>query len=187
MNARTLACVITTPLGIPVEPDVNRMWAASCGPFAPLGSVVGYPVQSAGENCAVMAAGGSSAPSQPIEWVSAKPGDANSASSVAPTGPLARIQRLSHEAIIFSSRGAGLAGSSGTYTASALSTPRIATSAAGDLGVNRQTRSPRAQPASLRRCASRLLASSSPSYVRRSPLNTRAPASGRRPACAETQ
>src|SRR5438046_2530192 len=77
MNARTLACVITTPLGSPVEPDVNRMWAASCGPFAVAGSVVGYRVKSAGENCAVMAAGGSSAPSQPIEWVSAKPGDAH--------------------------------------------------------------------------------------------------------------
>src|SRR5437867_13319806 len=100
MNARTLACVITTPLGIPVEPDVNRMWAASCGPFAAAGSVVGYPVKSAAENCAVMVAGGSSAPCQPIEWVSAEPGDANSASSVAPTGPLARSQRSSYAAVI---------------------------------------------------------------------------------------
>src|SRR5439155_1584123 len=146
MKARTLACVITTPLGVPVEPDVNRMWAGSCGPFTLTGSVEGYAVRSARENCAVMAAGGSSAPSQPIAWVSAKPGAVNSASSVGPTGPLARIQRLSHEAIIFSSRGTGFPGSSGTYTASALSTPRIATIAAGDLGVSRQTRSPRAQP-----------------------------------------
>src|SRR5436190_2013054 len=115
MNARTLACVITTPLGSPVEPDVNRMWAASCGPFAVAGSVVGYRVKSAGENCAVMAAGGSSAPSQPIEWVSAKPGDANSASSVAPTGPLARIQRLSHEALPLEHQGARIGAPAGLH------------------------------------------------------------------------
>src|SRR6185295_8846914 len=142
MKARTLACVMTTPLGIPVEPDVNRMWAGSSGPFALGGSVAGYAVRSDRENCAVTAARGWSSPSQPIEWAAAKPGDANSDSSVGPTAPLARIQRLSHEAIIFSSRGTGLPGSRGTYTASALSTPRTATIAAGDLGVRRQTRSP---------------------------------------------
>ena len=59
--------------------------------------------------------------------------------------------------------------------------------AAGDFGASRQTRSPRAHPASLRSRASRLLARSSASYVRRSSLKTTAPASGRRLACSVTQ
>ena len=186
MNARTFACVMTTPLGVPVEPDVNRMCAGSCGPFALGGGVVGCDAASSSVNSAWTPAGGSSVPTQPTACVAPNPGRANNASTVGPTAPLARIQRLSHEAIIFSSRGTGLPGSSGTYTASALSTPRIAMIAAGDLGVSRQTRSPRAQPAALRRCANRLLARSSSPYVRRSRLNTSAPASGRRSACALT-
>src|SRR5207237_9677341 len=105
--------------------------------------------------------GGASAP--PTAWVRATPGPANKPGSVGPTAPPARIQRLSHAAIIFSARATGLPGSSGTYIASALSTPRIATIVSGDLGLSRHTRSPRAHPASLRRRASLLLwASRSP-------------------------
>src|SRR5437899_912888 len=108
MKCRTLACVMTTPLGVPVEPEVNRMWAGSPGAFALAGSVPGQAVRSAGENSAWTPLGGASPPSQPIECVSANPGEANNVSRVGPTAPLARIHRLSHDAIIFSRRGTGL-------------------------------------------------------------------------------
>src|SRR5256886_16739654 len=96
---RTLACVITTPLGMPVEPDVNRMWAGSCGPFALAGSVAGYVGRSASENRDGTPAGVSSAPSQPIEWGAAKPRAAKHPSHMGPTTPPPRIQPLLPEGI----------------------------------------------------------------------------------------
>ena len=40
-NAATLACVISTPFGRPVDPEVKRMWAASPGPTSTAGAASG--------------------------------------------------------------------------------------------------------------------------------------------------
>src|SRR6266853_3840872 len=150
MKARTLACVIITPLGVPVDPDVKRMCAPSTAVLRHAGGSAEWLARSPAEKRASTPRGGGGASSHPTAWVRANSGAANKPASVGPTAPPARIQRLSHAAIIFSTRATGLPGSSGTYIASALSTARIATIVSGDLGLNRHTRSPRAHPASLR-------------------------------------
>ena len=104
---------------------------------------------------------------------------ASTSSSSFAAGAVARIRAGSDDSTIISTRGAGLAMSIGTYAQSALSTPSSATIAAGHFGTNRQTRSPRTQPASRSRRASRFPASSSSPYVSRSSPMTTATASGR--------
>ena len=114
MKWRTLSCVITTPLGVPVDPEVKRMCAASPGRFALGSRSLGARATSSHVNDGGTRAGGVPSPSHPTACVAAKAGAANRTSSAGATPPPARIQRSSHAAIIFSSRGAGLAGSSGT-------------------------------------------------------------------------
>src|SRR5262252_4018263 len=64
--------------------------------------------------------------------------------------------------------------------------PNSMTTAEGDLGVRKHTRSPRTQPTARNCLASRLEASSSSAYLIRSSFITSATASGRRPACLVT-
>src|SRR2546427_1657775 len=67
-NARTLSWVITTPLGTPVDPDVNKMCAAASGPFCRSGGATPYAWKSDRENCGrTPAAPGGSPDSQPTE------------------------------------------------------------------------------------------------------------------------
>src|SRR5438046_9604248 len=107
MNARTFACVMTTPLGVPVEPDVNRMCAGSCGLFALGGGVVGCDAASSRVNSAWTPAGGSSVPTQPTACVAPNPGRANNASTVGPPAPPARLQRVATDADRAAQRGPG--------------------------------------------------------------------------------
>jgi hypothetical protein len=110
-----LAWVITTPFGTPVDPDVNRMWAASPAEFAHSTGSGEKAARSAPENDARMletsASGTSSKPTRTEE--STDPSASTSPSSLL-AGAVARIRRGSADCTIFSTRAAGEAVSIGT-------------------------------------------------------------------------
>src|SRR5262249_5933978 len=93
----------------------------------------------------------------PVAWSRIR----HTSSSNGADEPVARRQAGSQEAIIFASLEAGLDGSRGTYTQSALRIPKMVTTAAGDLGSRKQTRPPFLHRASGRSLASLVLACSS--------------------------
>src|SRR5437667_2632947 len=119
MKHVTFACVITTPLGIPVDPDVNRMCAGSDGAFrqsiAPGGALSTSPSEKAGSHGRPAGAARSI---QPTRTEARSPESRSRSSSSVAARPAARITRGSADPTIFATRGAGLDTSTGTYIAS---------------------------------------------------------------------
>jgi len=112
----TFACVITTPLGVPVEPEVNRMCAGSFRVRRRGGAAALDRVRSAAAN---RARGAAFCPRTVVEPAHRHGGGARTrAGQELPTrratGPAARIHEGEQDAMTFPRRAAGLDGSRGT-------------------------------------------------------------------------
>src|SRR6267154_5149323 len=144
-------CVITTPFGSPVEPDVNRMWAGSCSLFRlSRGSREKLSMSFQENSGLTLLLGGKEFSIQPTETASWRLWQENNCSSSPATAPTPRIKRGPLESRILAIRAAGLDVSTGTWMQPAFRIPRMATIAAGDFGMAKQTRSPFLQPAAFR-------------------------------------
>src|ERR1041384_6548577 len=107
---------MTTPFGVPVDPDVNRIWAASCSVFLQSGGVGGYPRMSSNVKLTLkfFPVTTGSASSQPTETDFRNRSFSNLSSRRLVTGPPASIHLLSEDAIILARRLEGQDVSSGT-------------------------------------------------------------------------
>ncbi len=115
MKCAALRWVIITPLGAPVDPDVNRMCAMSPSPLAYAGVVAGQASRSRIVNAgAGSASAGNSSSSHPIKGRCSSFAAASASRSIGPTGPAAKMQRQSLASSMRASRTPGPAGSSGT-------------------------------------------------------------------------
>ncbi len=134
-RATMLSWVTTTPLGVPVDPDVNIAYASRPGSTGTAGSWSGMPSAS---GVRTRTPGGSSRSSRSVT------------TSGAPA--CARTSR---------SRAAGERTSSGTYRPPAFRTPRIVTTASKERSRYRATGVSGPTPSASSRCANRLARRSS--------------------------
>src|SRR5450432_2123909 len=111
-NDMILEWVITTPLGTPVDPDVNRIWAASWAVLPHGSGVAGVRSTSSQQKAAPRPSGGVSGPNQPIPADLACSG--NSPSKRPAEALDARTYFGSQASTILARRAAGLPVSSGT-------------------------------------------------------------------------
>src|SRR5437773_828481 len=121
-NAITLAWLITTPFGVPVDPDVNRMCAAASCEFRDSIDVVGPRLRSSSVKRTGngQCAGGGFRSSLLIAGIVVVSRSRERSSSTPIVDASASTRRPSHDSRIFASRSAGLDPSSGTKTQSAL-------------------------------------------------------------------
>src|SRR5215468_1935349 len=111
MKTATLLCVTTTPFGVPVEPDVKRMYAASPGAVPASSGVAGMARASDSENRPEDVADVSSQPT----GTDAIPGWVSATAATKPcAADAASRQHGSTAASIAAARGAGLPRSIGT-------------------------------------------------------------------------
>jgi hypothetical protein len=104
--------LITTPFGVPVEPEVKRMCAASSGRLSTARASADWESASARENAVSKLEPASGSSSDPMGIASER--SARTSSSSFAAGSVARISAGSEDSTIISTRGAGLAMSIGT-------------------------------------------------------------------------
>jgi hypothetical protein len=158
----TFEWVMGTPLGVPVEPEVKRMWAMSSG-FLPEGNGLSENVSASGSAKLVWNRSPSRCvcSSDPRGIESLRPASVKSPSRSVRADASTSRSFGSAAVSTLATRAAGVATSTGTYEQSALRTACMATMAAGLFEVSRQMRSPGSQWASLISLARRLLRLSS--------------------------
>jgi hypothetical protein len=156
---RACRCESITPLGVPVDPDVYRMYARSSSTTRMPGS---------GTFASVASAYGTVAdPSEPFEDPSSTtnvtrgscPSRAGSSVAARPAVETTALTEQSFQMV--ASRGTGAFGSSGTYTAPAFIVPYTAATISTHFGRWMPTRSPGATPASMSAAATPFAACSS--------------------------
>src|SRR6266478_4486504 len=129
MKRATLSWVTTTPLGVPVEPDVNRMYAGSPGEVA---ASIGASDIARASSSTKRTPDGACPPSQPSGRVRIQGLVSDRSASNGRAAVVARRQQGSTAASMAAARGAGLPRSIGTYTPPAFRTASTETIAAGD-------------------------------------------------------